>query len=78
MRGRLPGHDFVEPMILKILKISVIPMSTLAINYRVNENVGRTINLNIIKNHLTFLVEHKKISEKMDKGNGVVYYNLIM
>jgi len=78
MSGRLPNHDFVEPMILKILKNSVIPMSILAINYRVNENVGRVINLNVIKNNLAFLVNHKKISEKTNKENRVVYYNLIL
>jgi hypothetical protein len=78
MSGRLPGHDFVEPMILKILKVSEIPMSTLSINYRVNEGARRTINLNIIKQRLMFLVGKKKISGKMDKNNGVVYYKLIL
>ena len=78
MRGRTAGHDFVEPMILKILKESRVPMSTLAVNYRVNESAGRTVNLNVIKNHLTFLVKNKKVSERLDKGNGVVYYRLIM
>jgi len=76
MSGRLPGHDFVEPMILSILKVSEIPMSILSINYRVNEGAGRTINLNVIKQRLTFLVGKKKISEKLDKRNGVVYYKL--
>lgn len=69
--------DFVEPLILKILKISEIPMSTLSINYRVNERAGRTINLNVVKSNLTFLVNHKKISEKLDEKNGIVYYKLI-
>jgi len=77
MRGRTPRQDFIEPMILKILKVSEIPMSTLAINFRVNERAGRTINLNDVKNNLTFLVDHNKISQKLDKGNGVVYYKLI-
>jgi len=76
MEKRAPRQDFVEPMILKILKISEIPMSILAINFRVNERAGRTVNLNDIKNNLTFLVDHKKISQKLDKGNGVVYYKL--
>jgi repressor of nif and glnA expression len=78
MAGRVPRQDFVEPMILKILKVSEIPMSTLSINYRVNERAGKTINLNVIKNNLTFLVDHKKISEKLDRGNGVLYYKLIL
>ena len=77
MVGRAPRQDFVEPMILNILKVSEIPMSTLAINFRVNERAGRTVNLNVIKTNLTFLVDNKKISEKLDKGNGVVYYTLI-
>jgi hypothetical protein len=77
MAGRIPRQDFVEPMILKILQVSEIPMSILAINFRVNERAGRTINLNDIKSNLTFLVDHKKISQKLDKGNGVVYYKLI-
>ena len=74
MRGRTSGHDFVEPMILKILKESRVPMSTLAINYRVNETAGKTINLNVIRNHLIFLVENKKISESHDKETDVTYY----
>ena len=77
MSGWLPGHDFVEPMILNILKVSEIPMSILSINYRVNEGAGRVVNLNIIKQRLMFLMEKKKISEKLDKKNGVVYYKLI-
>jgi hypothetical protein len=76
MVGRVPRQDFVEPMILKILKISTIPMSTLAINFRVNERAGRTINLNDIKNNLMFLVKNKRISEKLDEENGIVYYKL--
>jgi hypothetical protein len=74
----VPYMDFVEPMILKILKISEIPMSTLSINYRVNERAGKTINLNVVKSNLTFLVNNKKISEKLDEKNGVVYYKLIL
>jgi hypothetical protein len=78
MRGRNPDYNFVEPMILKILKKSGISMSLLAINYHVNEDIGRTINLNSIKKNLTFLVNQKKISEKTNKKNGVVYYKLIL
>jgi len=78
MRGRLPSHDFVEPMILNILKESGVPMPALAINYKVNEAAGRAINLNVIKNHLIFLVKNKKIFESLDKENDVTYYKLIL
>ena len=78
MMGGRPGFDFVEPMILNVLKVSEIPMSILSINYRVNESVGRTINLNVIKNRLLFLVGKNKISEKMDRKNGILYYKLIL
>jgi hypothetical protein len=78
MKGRASGHDFVDPLILKILKGSKVPLSTLGINYKVNENVGRTINLNVIRDHLIFLVENRKISESLDERNGVIYYKLIL
>jgi repressor of nif and glnA expression len=78
MRGRVPSDDFVEPMILKILKESRVSMSTLAINYKVNEAAGRTINLNVIRNHLIFLVKNKKILENLDKENDVTYYKLVL
>ena len=78
MRGISSGHDFVEPMILKILKESGVSMSTLAINYKVNEAAGRTINLNVIKNRLIFLVKNKKIFESLDKENDVTYYKLFV
>jgi len=78
MRGVASGFDFVDPMILKILRESRVSMSTLAINYRVNETTGRTINLNVIRNHLIFLVKDKKISESFNKQNGITYYKLIL
>lgn len=78
MREVSSGHDFVEPMILKILEKSMVSMSTLAINYKVNEAAGRTINLNVIKNRLIFLVKNKKIFERFDKENNVTYYKLIV
>lgn len=78
MRGRTSGHDFVDPLILKLLKESKVPMSTLGINYKVNELVGRTINLNVIRDHLIFLVKNKKIFESLDKENDVTYYKLIV
>lgn len=78
MRGRNPDYNFVEPMILKILKNSDISISILAINYYVNENIGRAISMNAIKKNLAFLVTHKKISEKINKKTGVAYYKLIL
>ena len=77
-KGTVPRIDFVEPMILKILKTSEIPMTVLSINYHVNERAGKTINLKVIKNSLTFLVNNKKISERIDKENGISYFKLIV
>ena len=75
MAGRLTGYNFVEPTIMKILKDSRVSLSTLAISYHVNATIGRTVNLNVIKKNLLFLVSHKKISEKLE-SNGVTYYRL--
>ncbi len=76
-KGKVPYMDFVEPLILKILKMSEMPMTVLSINYHVNERVGKMINLKVIKNSLTFLVDNKKISERIDKENGIAYFKLI-
>lgn len=78
MRGRTSGMDFVDPMILKILRESKISMSTLAINYRINEQVGKTVNLNVIRNHLIFLVRDKKISESVNRQSGIAYYKQVL
>jgi hypothetical protein len=78
MRGRNPDYNFVEPMILKILKKSGVSMPNLAINYHVNENIGRAVSLNDIKKNLVFLVNRKKISKKTNKKTGVVCYKLIL
>jgi len=78
MRGVSSGRDFVEPIILRILEKSMCSMSTLAINYKVNEASGKTINLNAIKNCLVFLVKNKKVFESFDKENDVAYYKLIV
>jgi hypothetical protein len=75
--GRTSGYDFVEPLILKILRESKGSMTTLAINYRVNQSVGRTINLKIVQNHLIFLAKKEKISKIFNKGNGIIYYKII-
>ena len=78
MRGRASGHDFVDPMILKILRETKTPLSILGINYMINGFVGRMINVNIVKNHLLFLVRDNKVSESVNKENGVTYYKLIL
>jgi hypothetical protein len=75
MTGRISGFNFVEPTILRILKESG-SLSMLAINYHVNASVGRTINLNVIKKNLMFLMNHKKISGNIE-ANGVTYYKLL-
>ena len=77
MRERLSGYNFVDPLILKILRDSKISMSTLGINFRINEAVGRTVNLKVIRDHLIFLVKDKKISESLDEDNGVTYFKLL-
>ena len=78
MREISSDHDFVKPMILRILKSSTGSMSTLAINYKVNEASRKTINLNVIKNCLIFLMKNKKIFESFNKENGCRYYELIV
>ena len=75
--GRCSGDDFLNPMILKILKDSKIPMSTLGINYRINEGMGRIVNLNVVRNHLVVLLKDKKISETIN-DEGVVHYRLLL
>jgi len=75
-KGTFSYKDLVDPMILKILKISNIPMTTLSISYHVNQRTRKTINLKVIKSTLTFLVNNNKISEKIDKENGIGYYKL--
>lgn len=77
MKRKPSGYDFVDPMVLKILREAKTPLSLLGINYLINGIVERTINLNIIKNHLIFLVKEKKVSERFNGKNGVTYYELV-
>lgn len=77
-KSKVSRTDFVEPMILKILKMSNSPMTTLSINYHVNEMAGKTVNLKVIKSSLTFLVNNNKISERLDRGNGITYYETLL
>ena len=77
MRGRATGHDFIEPIIIKVLKKSRASSTILGINYMVNEIAGKTINLNVVNEHLMLLVKARKISETLKKSTGVKYYKLI-
>ncbi len=74
--SRTSHYDFVDPLILKIVGESNCPMTTLAINYRVNQSVGKTINLKIIKDHLTFLVNTQKISKSVDSESDIAHYSI--
>jgi repressor of nif and glnA expression len=64
VRGRKSNNYFyLEPEILKILKTSNVPISALGINFRLNNSLGKIIDLNTIKSHLGELVENNKILE---------------
>ena len=64
MRGRKSNNYFyLEPEILKILKSSDVPMSALGINFRLNNSLGKILDLNTIKSHLDELVSNNKIME---------------
>jgi len=78
MKKGTSNHDFVDPLILRILGESNGPMTTLAINYMVNQSFGREVNSRIIKKHLTFLVDVEKISKSLSKLNDITYYKLIV
>ena len=70
--------DFVDPLILKILRESNGPMTTLAINYMVNQSFGGEVNSRIIKRHLAFLVDAEKISKSLNKLNDIAHYELVI
>ena len=77
MKNKISHYDFVDPLILKILKESKGAMTTLAINYRVNQSVGKTINLKIIRDHLIFLVKDQKVSRSTNRATDITYYGII-
>lgn len=75
MRGRKSNNYFyLEPEILKILKTSNVPMSALGINFRLNNSLGKIIDLNTIKSHLDELVDNNKILE-MEKDE-ILHYKI--
>jgi len=76
MHGRNAGYDFLDPMIINILKQSTAPLTLLGISFKVNENIGRVINLNVIKSHLNFLVRKKEVSEIANKEDGITHYKV--
>ena len=71
------GSDAIRDMILRILEDAKSPLSTLGVNYMINEAAGRMINLNTVKESLVSLVKSKKVSERLDDENGVTYYKLL-
>ena len=75
MRGRKSNNYFyLEPEILKILKTSNVPMSALGINFRLNNSLGKILDLNTIKSHLEELVDNNKILE-LEKDE-ILHYKL--
>ena len=77
MPKREMNYNFIDPMILKILGNSNVPMAALAINYMVNQSFGKEVNLRIIKKHLAFLVLDEKISKNSANLHSVPYYKLV-
>ena len=72
MRGRNSDYVYLEPEILKILKESDVPMSALGINFRINNNLDKMIELNAVKHHIEALVKSKKILRN-DKDDTTFY-----
>ncbi len=72
MRGRIADYVYLEPEILKILNESDVPMSALGVNFRVNNNLDKIVDLNTIKRHLENLVKGKKLLKK-DKDDTIFY-----
>ena len=76
MRGRNVNHTFLDSIIIHVLKESPVPMQVLGISFKVNEETGKIINLNVVKNHLNILVDKKKVLTKVDKSNGSIHYKI--
>jgi len=75
-RGRNIGYNFLDGMIITILRESPNPLQPLGISFIVNERARRLVGFNIIKRHLNFLVTHKKIfkGEIVENDNKIVVY----
>jgi len=76
MRGRGVNHNFLDSIIVRVLKESTVPMQALGVSFKVNEETGKIINLNVVKNHLNNLVDKKKILMRMEKSDGTIYYKI--
>lgn len=76
MRGRGVNHNFLDSIIIQVLKESTVPMQALGISFKVNEETGKIINLNVVKNHLNNLVDKKKILRRMEKSDGTIHYRI--
>ncbi len=75
-RGRSIGYDFLDQMIMVILRESPEPLQPLNINFKINERSRRVVGFNVIKQHLDFLVVCKKIfkSEVTGDDNKIIVY----
>lgn len=73
MRGRSVNYSFLDSIIMHILKESQVPMQVLGVSFKVNEETGKIINLNVVKTHLNNLVNKKKIFVKVEKRDGTVH-----
>ena len=75
-RRRRIGHDFLDQMIIDILRESPEHLQPLNINFKINERSRRVVGFNVIKQHLDFLVACKKIfkSEVTGNDNKIVMY----
>lgn len=69
-------YQFLDPMILNILEESPAPLQALTINFKINEETGRIIDLNTIKNHLNKLVEKRKVVKKVKKEAKTIHYKI--
>lgn len=74
MRGRSIDYEFLDNVILHILRESEVPMQVLGVSFKVNEKCRRIVNLNAVKDRLTFLSNKRKILKKMDKDENMFYW----
>jgi len=74
MRGRSIDYEFLDNIILHILRETEVPMQVLGVSFKVNEKCGRIVNLNSVKDRLENLVDKKKILKKMNKEENTFYW----
>lgn len=73
MRGKGFDYNFLDSMILDILKEASAPMPALGVSFKVNEKAGRIISLNVVKHHLNALVDKKKVLKDIN-SDGIIQY----